>query len=157
MRQTLEEAAGSSERERCQQNQTPPYHELPNSRNSVRTSLINFSALQDCSVLTFSLYRVSCLIPNNTKGEIWMPRTFSSHRLLLQLCVVMVQLTTVFSFTSKGQEPDSTKLPGLQWRLIGPFRAGRVTAVAGVPGDPNTYYFGTPGGGVWKTSDGGQV
>jgi photosystem II stability/assembly factor-like uncharacterized protein len=32
-----------------------------------------------------------------------------------------------------------------------------VTAVTGVPGDPNVYYFGTPGGGVWKTSDGGQV
>ena len=45
----------------------------------------------------------------------------------------------------------------MQWRLIGPFRGGRVTAVAGVPGDPTTYYFGTPGGGIWKTTDGGQV
>jgi photosystem II stability/assembly factor-like uncharacterized protein len=32
-----------------------------------------------------------------------------------------------------------------------------VTAVAGIPGDPNTYYFGTPGGGVWKTTNAGQV
>ena len=32
-----------------------------------------------------------------------------------------------------------------------------MTAVAGVPGDPNTYYFGTPGGGVWKTTDAAQV
>lgn len=45
----------------------------------------------------------------------------------------------------------------LQWRMIGSFRAGRVTCVAGVPGQPSTYYFGTPGGGVWKTDDGGQV
>jgi len=44
----------------------------------------------------------------------------------------------------------------MRWRLIGPFRAGRVTAVSGAA-DPNTYYFGTPGGGVWKTTDGGQV
>src|ERR1700682_4579024 len=51
---------------------------------------------------------------------------------------------------------DSRLLSGMQWRLIGPFRAGRVTAVAGAA-DPNTYYFGTPGGGVWKTTDGGQV
>src|SRR4051812_38792206 len=49
------------------------------------------------------------------------------------------------------------RFPGLKWRLIGPFRAGRVSAVAGVPGDPHIFYFGTPGGGIWKTSDGGNV
>ncbi|MGC2110052.1 MAG: hypothetical protein WA655_11085 [Candidatus Korobacteraceae bacterium] len=60
--------------------------------------------------------------------------------------------------TSTGQGPtDGEQFSGMQWRLIGPFRAGRVTAVAGVPGDPNTYYFGTPGGGIWKTTDAGQV
>jgi photosystem II stability/assembly factor-like uncharacterized protein len=52
---------------------------------------------------------------------------------------------------------DSMTFSGLQWRQLGPFRGGRVTSVAGVPGDPNTYYFGTPGGGIWKTTDGGQV
>jgi len=46
---------------------------------------------------------------------------------------------------------------GMRWRLIGPFRAGRVTAVAGVPGRPDIYYMATPGGGVWKTTDGGVV
>ncbi|HEV2351735.1 MAG TPA: hypothetical protein VG028_18035, partial [Terriglobia bacterium] len=40
---------------------------------------------------------------------------------------------------------------GMKWRLIGPFRGGRVLAVAGVPGDPNTYYFGAVAGGVWKS------
>jgi len=45
----------------------------------------------------------------------------------------------------------------MKWRLIGPFRGGRVTSVAGVPQERDTYYFGTPGGGVWKTTDGGQV
>jgi photosystem II stability/assembly factor-like uncharacterized protein len=54
-------------------------------------------------------------------------------------------------------QPNSSVFPGLQWRLIGPFRGGRVTAVAGIAGDPRTYYFGTPGGGVWKTTDGGHV
>src|SRR5947208_2369919 len=48
--------------------------------------------------------------------------------------------------------------PGaLQWRLIGPFRAGRVSAGAVDPSDPNTYYFGTPGGGVWKSANAGQT
>ncbi|MEP6818303.1 MAG: hypothetical protein ABJA18_02145 [bacterium] len=46
---------------------------------------------------------------------------------------------------------------GMQWRLIGPHRAGRVTAVAGIPGQPAIYYFGTPGGGLWKTTSGGRV
>lgn len=45
----------------------------------------------------------------------------------------------------------------MQWRLVGPHRAGRVTVVAGIPGRPAIYYFGTPGGGVWKTINGGRV
>jgi photosystem II stability/assembly factor-like uncharacterized protein len=43
----------------------------------------------------------------------------------------------------------------LTWRCIGPFRGGRSVAVAGDPGDRNTFYMGTTGGGVWKTTDGG--
>jgi len=43
----------------------------------------------------------------------------------------------------------------LRWRLLGPFRGGRVLAVSGVPGDPRTFYFGSVGGGVWKTVNGG--
>ena len=58
---------------------------------------------------------------------------------------------------ASGAQDSSPRFPGLKWRLIGPFRGGRVTAVAGVPGDPRTYYIGTPGGGIWKTSDGGRV
>ncbi len=46
---------------------------------------------------------------------------------------------------------------GLKWRLIGPFRGGRAVAVAGVPGDSTTFYFGAVNGGIWKTTDGGTV
>ena len=46
---------------------------------------------------------------------------------------------------------------GLKWRLIGPFRGGRVVAVAGVPGDSTTFYFGSVDGGIWKTTDAGVV
>jgi len=54
-------------------------------------------------------------------------------------------------------DQEETKGPwhGLTWRLIGPFRGGRVLAVSGVVGDTRTYYFGGVGGGVWKTTDGG--
>jgi photosystem II stability/assembly factor-like uncharacterized protein len=55
-------------------------------------------------------------------------------------------------------QPASTDLlSGLKWRLIGPFRGGRVVAVAGVPGDVTTFYFGAVDGGVWKTTDAGSV
>ncbi len=57
----------------------------------------------------------------------------------------------------RSQEISPGLYSGLQWRLIGPHRGGRVTCVAGVAEQPNVYYFGTPGGGVWKTTDGGRV
>ena len=43
------------------------------------------------------------------------------------------------------------------YREIGPFRGGRSAAVAGVPGEPELYYFGAAGGGVWRTEDGGET
>src|SRR5438093_575930 len=51
-----------------------------------------------------------------------------------------------------SQEPKGP-WHGLVWRLIGPFRGGRVLAVSGVVGDTHTYYFGSTGGGVWKSTD----
>ena len=52
---------------------------------------------------------------------------------------------------------DPAMYSGLRWRLLGPFRAGRITSVVGVPSDPTVYYVGTPDGGVWKTNDGGRT
>jgi photosystem II stability/assembly factor-like uncharacterized protein len=56
-----------------------------------------------------------------------------------------------------AQQVDPSWLQAMKWRLIGPHRGGRITSVAGVASQPATYYVGTPGGGVWKTDDGGQV
>jgi photosystem II stability/assembly factor-like uncharacterized protein len=50
---------------------------------------------------------------------------------------------------------DPSAFQALRWRSIGPERGGRVTAVAGLPGDRLTYYMGATGGGVWKTTDAG--
>ena len=50
---------------------------------------------------------------------------------------------------------DPSLYKEMKWRCIGPYRGGRVTAVAGIPSKPYTYYFGATGGGVWKTEDGG--
>ncbi len=50
---------------------------------------------------------------------------------------------------------DPKLFSGMQWRQVGPFRGGRALAIEGVPGEPNTWYFGAVAGGVWKTLDGG--
>jgi photosystem II stability/assembly factor-like uncharacterized protein len=53
--------------------------------------------------------------------------------------------------------PAAVPQSGLRYRLVGPFRGGRATGVAGVPSDVNTYYFGAAAGGVWKTTDSGRT
>ncbi len=61
--------------------------------------------------------------------------------------------------TPPGPKDDEAESKGpwkaLEYRLVGPFRGGRVVAVTGVVGQNNTYYFGAVAGGVWKTTDGG--
>src|SRR5438105_10745982 len=52
---------------------------------------------------------------------------------------------------------DERTFNGMQWRQVGPFRGGRALAIEGVPGEPDTYYFGAVAGGVWKTTDGGAT
>lgn len=57
-----------------------------------------------------------------------------------------------------GPSPYPVAFGGaLRWRLVGPFRGGRVLAVTGVPGQPETFYFGAVGGGVWRSMDAGRV
>src|SRR3989442_8117783 len=65
--------------------------------------------------------------------------------------------TPATSATAAEESADEVKGPwhGLTWRLVGPFRGGRVLAVSGVVGDTRTYYFGGVAGGVWKSTDGG--
>ena len=52
---------------------------------------------------------------------------------------------------------DPSLYSGLRWRMIGPFRGGRVNGVTGVPGQPNVFYMGSVGGGVWKTTNAGRT
>ena len=47
---------------------------------------------------------------------------------------------------------DPVLFEGLDYRMVGPHRGGRVTAVTGVPGDPTVLYFGSTGGGVWRST-----
>ena len=72
------------------------------------------------------------------------------------LAVFLLASLLLPTFAS-AQQYDPSLYSGMQWRQIGPFRAGRVTGVTGIPGQPAIYYMGTAGGGAWKTSDGGMV
>ncbi len=65
------------------------------------------------------------------------------------LCLFLV------AFSVNAQQPDISNLEGLEYRLIGPFRGGRSAAVTGVSGQPDLFYMGTTGGGVWRTTNGG--
>ncbi len=65
----------------------------------------------------------------------------------------LIFLTLLLSIQLFPQIPGT----GLKYRLVGPFRGGRVLAVAGIAGDPTTFYFGAASGGVWKTTDAGAT
>ncbi len=76
-----------------------------------------------------------------------------SARRCCQLLFLLAVCFQNFSISAQSISPDL--FGGLQWRMIGPFRGGRVVAVAGVPGDGASFYFGSVGGGIWKTTDAG--
>jgi photosystem II stability/assembly factor-like uncharacterized protein len=68
-----------------------------------------------------------------------------------------VLLLTFFSAANCLAAEDSSPMPDLHWRLIGPFRGGRTRAAAGVPDQPNVFYIGATDGGVWKSTDYGRT
>ena len=74
---------------------------------------------------------------------------------LLSLPVVLVAQKKPVPSTN-AQVIDAQLYSGIRWREVGPYRGGRSCTVTGVPGNPNLYYFGSVGGGVWRTNDAGQ-
>ena len=76
------------------------------------------------------------------------------NRLLLTAAVSLLSLAAPALF---AQTANSTTMPDLHWRMIGPFRGGRTRAAAGVPGQPDVFYMGQVDGGVWKTNDSGRT
>ncbi len=60
---------------------------------------------------------------------------------------------------ARGEEPEprhpTALYEGMDWRMVGPFRGGRSTAVSGIPGAEDSFLMGTTGGGLWRTDDAG--
>lgn len=63
----------------------------------------------------------------------------------------------IFTTDLLAQDFDKKLYEALDYRLIGPFRGGRSAAVTGVPGQPDLFYFGATGGGIWRTENGGET
>ncbi|MEX0274451.1 MAG: WD40/YVTN/BNR-like repeat-containing protein, partial [Flavobacteriaceae bacterium] len=87
-------------------------------------------------------------------------KTFFFKARLIALAVLLIP----FISEAQRRKRNTTVAPqypselysSLEYRLVGPFRGGRSAAVTGVPGQPNLFYFGATGGGVWKTTNGGR-
>jgi photosystem II stability/assembly factor-like uncharacterized protein len=71
--------------------------------------------------------------------------------------VIIAMFVLLSVSTADAQQLDPSLYSGLHWRMIGPFRGGRVNAVSGVVGQLDTFYFGSVGGGVWKSSNAGRT
>lgn len=87
------------------------------------------------------------LNPNQIKWRMFLLITLS-----LNMCSITIAQTR-----STNSQIDQKLYQTLTYRNIGPFRGGRSTTVAGLPDDIFTYYMGATGGGVWKTTDGGNT
>lgn len=79
------------------------------------------------------------------------------RRFALAAAQLVLLALPLFETAAQSSTIDPRLFANLSWRNLGPFRAGRVSAVSGVIGEPGTYYAGFPGGGLWKTTSGGQV
>src|SRR5690242_21097291 len=75
-------------------------------------------------------------------------------RLSVRVSIIVLLL---FALHVSAQQLDPNLYSNLRWRMLGPFRAGRVNAVSGVIGQPDTFYFGSVGGGLWKTQNAGRT
>ncbi len=79
------------------------------------------------------------------------------RRSLALLTALAIQLPAVFIAAPAQAAVDANVFGGLHWRNIGPLRGGRAITVTGVPGQPDKFYFGAVGGGVWMTDNAGRT
>ena len=78
----------------------------------------------------------------------------NSSRIAPAIVALLVLLGAANS--ASAQSFDPSLYGAMEYRLVGPYRGGRSGTVTGIPGDRDTYYFGSAGGGVWKSDDGGS-
>ncbi len=72
-------------------------------------------------------------------------------------CLCLFAISVFIAVAPAQEVVNQDLIKAMKWRLVGPYRGGRVLAVTGIPGDPTTYYFGGVAGGVWKSTDSGAT
>ncbi len=97
--------------------------------------------------------RLSLLLPLHFEQTIY-PERSPVHTFALTLAAAML---LILPQVILAQGSSEQAYAGMRWRFVGPDRAGWATMGEGIPGQPNTYYFGAAGGGVWKTVDAGRT
>jgi photosystem II stability/assembly factor-like uncharacterized protein len=86
----------------------------------------------------------------------------SMNAMIRSRLALLLLAATGLPATASAQEEDPNQtldpafLSALEYRMVGPHRGGRVTAVTGVPHDPHRFYMGSTGGGVWTSDDAGE-
>src|SRR5665213_3063721 len=94
----------------------------------------------------------------NQEFEVWsfrgtlMVRSILPSVLIASFCVALAPVST-----TRAQTVPEAALAGLHWRDVGPMRGGRSYGVAAAPSQLDTFYFGSVGGGVWKTVNAGRT
>ncbi|NJL28220.1 MAG: hypothetical protein HC897_10165, partial [Thermoanaerobaculia bacterium] len=84
------------------------------------------------------------------------PRRSSVRLPRLPSLVVLASLLLAFTPLSRTETLPAESFSALRWRLVGPLRGGWATCAEGLPGAPDTFYFGAADGGVWKTTNAGR-
>ncbi|PWT85080.1 MAG: glycosyl hydrolase, partial [Acidobacteria bacterium] len=102
---------------------------------------------------TRSLFALACLL-----GMLWfVPLSSFAQRTKVEKSKANAAAQTPEPAKPESSEKSENEDPlfkGMKYRLVGPFRGGRSLTASGIPGDPTRYYFGSTGGGVWKSTDG---
>ncbi len=85
------------------------------------------------------------------------PHFLEKCNLLCSILFLLIPLSQVQAQQTQQKTLDSTLFQTMEYRVAGPYRGGRSTAIAGHADRIHEYYFGATGGGLWKTTDGGLI
>ncbi len=86
-----------------------------------------------------------------------MPLGLKKTARVLFFTVSLVMMVAASASLLQAQKVDASLYQSMEWRMIGPFRAGRTVGAVGIPSQPNVFYIGLNNGGVWKTTDAGRT
>src|SRR6266481_3023521 len=70
--------------------------------------------------------------------------------------IMAILLSGFAGIAAKAQPMSEALYQNLHWRQIGPFRGGWASAIEGIPDQPDLFYMGTAGGGIWRSANAGR-